>query len=104
MVTQQDATPLHEDPVLLCYDIEEHAKHLDREVMYLLNKLRSHPPPRPKTKANATNTTTDTVSPLVYSHWCVSVYTAATILHQWLTYTLWLELSTCYIQLALSIL
>ncbi len=64
MLSQQGETPPHEAPVLLSYDIEEHAKKLEREVMYLLNKLRSHPPPKPKTTPtgnNASNTTKTTV-------------------------------------------
>ncbi len=61
MLEQQEATPPYEDPVLLSYDLQERTKRLDREVMYLLNKLRTHPPPKPKiipTKDNSTKSTT----------------------------------------------
>ncbi len=42
----------------MAYEIEDHIKRLDREIMYLLNKLRSHPPPNLKVPANKTNGTT----------------------------------------------
>ena len=59
MIAQQEATPAYEEPVLLSSDIEEQTKRLDREILYLLNKLRSHPPPRAKNAtANATNSST----------------------------------------------
>ena len=54
---EQEALPAHEDPVLLAHEVEEHNKHLDREVMYLINKIRSHPPPSFKTPTNKTNAT-----------------------------------------------
>ena len=43
---------------MLCTEIEEKAKKVDREVLYLLNKLRSYPKPKPKSKNRADNTTT----------------------------------------------
>ena len=59
MIAQQEATPAYEEPVLLSSEIEEQTKRLDREILYLLNKLRSHPPPRAKNAtANATNSST----------------------------------------------
>ena len=59
MVAQQEATPAYEEPVLLSSDIEEQTKRMEREILYLLNKLRSHRPPTAKnTTANATNTST----------------------------------------------
>ena len=65
MLKQQEATPPHEEPVLLSYEIEEHTKRLDREVMYLLNKIRSHAPPKVKTPPNATNASNTTEQELV---------------------------------------
>ncbi len=76
MLEQQEATPPHEEPVLLSYEIQERTKRLDREVMYLLNKLRTHPPPKPKvmpTKDNSTKPTT-TVSACVHVYMHVHVY------------------------------
>ena len=58
MVAQQEATPAYEEPVLLSHEIEEQTKRLDREILYLLNKLRTHPPPRPKNSTSANNSTT----------------------------------------------
>ena len=57
MVAQQKATPAYEEPVLLSNEIEEQTKRLDREILYLLNKLRSRPPPKLKNATNATNAT-----------------------------------------------
>ncbi len=57
-ITEQEALPPHEEPVLLAYEIEEQNKRLDREIMYLLKKLRSHPPPKIKVPTNKTNDTT----------------------------------------------
>ena len=54
MVAQQKATPAYEEPVLLSHEIGEQIKRLDREVLYLLNKLRSRPPPKLKNTTNAT--------------------------------------------------
>ena len=59
MAGEQRATPPHVEPVLLSYDLEEHAKHLDREMLYLLNKLRTHPPPKPKVPSNTTTNTSN---------------------------------------------
>ena len=58
MVAQQDTTPAYEEPVLLSYEIEEQTKRLDREILYLLNKLRTHPPPRPKNTTSTSNSST----------------------------------------------
>ena len=41
---------------MLCSEIEEKSKKVDREVLYLLNKLRSYPKPKPKAKKQANNT------------------------------------------------
>ena len=43
---------------MLCSEIEEKTKKVDREVLYLLNKLRSYPKPKPKAKKQADDTTT----------------------------------------------
>ena len=53
---EQKAVVPHEEPVLLVHEVEDQNKRLDREVMYLLNKIRSHPPPSYKS-ANKTNAT-----------------------------------------------
>ncbi len=59
MIAQQEATPAYEEPVLLSSEIEEQTKRVDREILYLLNKLRSRPPPKAKNAtANATNSST----------------------------------------------
>ena len=56
MEAKQNATASHEDPVLLSYDLKDRLQRLEREIMYLLNKLRSHPPPKVKKPVfNATN-------------------------------------------------
>ena len=47
---------------MLCSEIEEKSKKVDREVLYLLNKLRSYPKPKPKAKKQANNTTNATDS------------------------------------------
>lgn len=61
-LAEQIATPPHEEPVLLSSEIEEQTKKLDREVKYLLNKLKTHPPPKPKTPLNTTNGTNTTTT------------------------------------------
>lgn len=43
---------------MLSYEIEEQMKQLEKEIMYLLNKLCSHPPPNLKVLTNKTNATT----------------------------------------------
>ena len=64
MLAQQEATPPYEEPAMMSNEIEEQTKRLDREILYLLNKLRNHPPPRPKNAtANATNNTANTTKP-----------------------------------------
>ena len=57
-LADQKVTPPHDEPAILSYELEEETKKLDREIMYLLNKLRSHPPPKLKTPTNKTNATT----------------------------------------------
>ncbi len=58
-LADQEATSPHEEPALMSYEIEEHTKRLDREIMYLLKKLRSHPPPNMKPPStNKTNNAT----------------------------------------------
>ena len=42
------------DPPVLSYQFEEQQRKLDREMMYLINKLKTHPPPKPKTPVNTT--------------------------------------------------
>ena len=54
------AAPPHEDPPIMSYQFEEQQKKLDREIMYLLNKVKTHPPPKPKAAMNNTNTTSNT--------------------------------------------
>lgn len=54
-LAQQKLLSPYEDPVLLSSDLEDHRKRLEREMMYLINKLRTHPPPKPKNSSNATN-------------------------------------------------
>lgn len=55
---EQEATPPHEEPAFLSHEIEDQTKRLDREIMYLLKKLRSHSPsPYSKTPINNTNST-----------------------------------------------
>ena len=45
---------------MTCEELEDKRRKLDRELLYLLNKLRSHLPPKPKQKTpgNTTNGTT----------------------------------------------
>jgi len=62
MEEKQNATALHEEPVLLSYEIKEYSQRLDREILYLLNKLRSHPPPKFKGPPNATNASKNATS------------------------------------------
>ena len=51
------------DPVLLAEDVKERITKLDREIMYLLNKLKYYrPKPKPAGNATATNTTNTTSS------------------------------------------
>ena len=50
----QEKTPLHEKPVLLAEDYAKHIRDLDREVKYLLNKLKIW---KPKVKVNPVNGT-----------------------------------------------
>ena len=64
MEAKQNATASHEDPILLSYDLKDHLQRLEREIMYLLNKLRTHPPPKLKRPLfNATNMSNATNTP-----------------------------------------
>lgn len=56
---QQNATKPNENPVLLSSDIQEKTDKLNREIMYLVNKIRNYKPPKPKSKTNSTKKTTD---------------------------------------------
>ena len=56
-VAELKATPPEADPPVLSYQFEEQQRKLDREMMYLINKLKTHPPPKPKTPVNTSNTT-----------------------------------------------
>ena len=60
---QLNASKPYEDPVLLSTDIEEKIRKVDREVLYLINKVKNYrPKPKPKPKTNNTttfNTSTD---------------------------------------------
>jgi len=62
---EQEAVAAHEEPVLLVHEVEDQNKRLDREVMYLINKIRSHPPPTYKStnKTNATDNNGTKVCP-----------------------------------------
>lgn len=51
----------------MSYQFEEQQKKLDREIMYLLNKIKTHPPPKPKATVNSTNTTSNTTDSKVVS-------------------------------------
>jgi hypoxia up-regulated 1 len=53
-VAELKATPPEADPPVLSYQFEEQQRKLDREMMYLINKLKTHPPPKPKTPVNTT--------------------------------------------------
>ena len=65
MEREQNATLAHEDPALTSEELDDKRRKLDRELLYLLNKLRSHPPPKLKkpmsknTTSNSTTTTSD---------------------------------------------
>ena len=56
---KQSSLPSTADPVLLVEDVKEKLSKLDREIMYLLNKLKYYRP-KPKPTVNATNTSTTT--------------------------------------------
>lgn len=60
-MAELEATPPHLDPPVLSYQFEEQQRKLDREMMYLMNKVKSRPPPKPKppNATNATNASTD---------------------------------------------
>ena len=59
--TKQNATKSYEDPVILCTEIEDQIRKLDREVYYLMNKVKNYKPKKPKTTPiNATNVTNTT--------------------------------------------
>ena len=56
MAKQQNATKPYEEPVLLSSELEEKTQKVNREVLYLINKIKSYRP-KPKSKVNTTNTT-----------------------------------------------
>ena len=56
-----NATLPHEDPVILCTEIEDKTKKLEREIFYLVNKVKNYKPKKPKA-SNATNTTTSSTN------------------------------------------
>ena len=61
MEREQNSTLAHEDPVLTSEELDDKRRKLDRELLYLLNKLRSRPLPKlkkPFPKNTTTNTTT----------------------------------------------
>ncbi len=70
--TKQNATKPYEDPVILCTEIEDQIRKLDREVYYLVNKVKNYKPKKPKTSpinaTNATNTTNGDKSKTKESH------------------------------------
>ena len=49
MIKEQEAMPKHEQPKLLVADIGRKMAELDREVKYLLNKMKTFKP-KPKSK------------------------------------------------------
>ena len=59
-LAELEATPPHENPPVLSYQFEEQQRKLDREMMYLINKLKMHPPPKPKTPPPSNGTTNTT--------------------------------------------
>ena len=61
MEREQNATLAHEDPALTSEELDDKRRKLDRELLYLLNKLRSRPPPKLK-KPMSKNTTNSTTS------------------------------------------
>ena len=65
MEREQNSTLAHEDPVLTSEELDDKRRKLDRELLYLLNKLRSRPPPKlkkPLPKNTTTNTTSNTTT------------------------------------------
>ena len=56
MIKQQNATKPYEEPVLLSSELEEKTQKVNREVLYLINKIKSYRP-KSKSKVNTTNTT-----------------------------------------------
>jgi hypothetical protein len=66
MQEDQKKMPMHEKPKLLVEDIARKIGDLDREVKYLMNKLKTfRPKPKPKAEnktAEATNGKTNTTS------------------------------------------
>lgn len=53
------ATPPHLDPPIMSYQFEEQQRKLDREMMYLINKMKTYRPPKPKAPLNTTNASTE---------------------------------------------
>ena len=65
MEREQNATLAHEDPALTSEELDDKRRKLDRELLYLLNKLRSHPPPKlkkPMSKSTTNNTTSNSTT------------------------------------------
>ena len=64
MEREQNATPAHEDPALTSEELDDKRRKLDRELLYLLNKLRSHPPKlkKPVSKNTTNNTTSNSAT------------------------------------------
>ena len=58
-LSELEASPPHEDPPILAHQFEEQQGKLDREMMYLINKIKTHVPPKPKPSSNATTNATD---------------------------------------------
>ena len=58
MEAEQNSTASHEDRTLLSYDLKDHLQRLEQEIMYLLSKLCTDPPPKlKKPLTNISNTT-----------------------------------------------
>ena len=66
-----EATPPHEDPPVRSHQFEEQQKKLEREMGYLINKIKTQPLPKPKPSSNATangtnSTTAETPEVCIY--------------------------------------
>ncbi len=97
-IKEQDAVPPHEDPAYLAHEVEEQNKKLDREVMYLVNKIRAHPPPSFKTPSNKTNATDTNRTEVSLSMWAQLVCLCVHIIMMSISFMLVLK-STCYARL-----
>lgn len=62
-LVELEATPPHVDPPVLSHQFEDQQRKLDREMMYLINKIKMQPPPKPKTPNSTNTTTTNTEKP-----------------------------------------